>query len=355
MANLYAPSITHIIPLTTIRRERHLPVPGTVTVRVGQRVQALDVIAEAPSSRRHLFLDLARGLGVPETQIARYLVHRPGDRVEAGEVIAGPVGISRRTVRAPADGRIVSLAGSRMLLQLHGEPHSLRAGFPGTVTATDGVQSVTLETTGALVQAVWGNGLQDYGIMRIVGDSPDDRLQTDKLDIDLRGAVLVAGICDQPAPLHQAVDLAVRGIVLGGLTSELLPLVRRLPFPVILTEGFGLLPINSMAWSLLRSNAGREAALDGRPGGPYEMQRPEIILPLPAARELSLPDEVVPLRRGVRVRVVRRPYASVVGVVQSVEEQPTEFPSGIVARSVVVDLEGVGSVAVPLANLEVLQ
>ncbi len=355
MSNLYTPSITHIIPLTTIRRERHLPVPGTVTVRVGQRVQAVDVIAEAPSRRRHLFLDLARGLGVPEAQVPRYLVHRPGERVEAGEVIAGPVGISRRTVRAPADSRIVSLAGSRLLLELHGEPHSLRAGFPGTVTATDGAQSVTLETTGALVQAAWGNGLQDYGVMRIVGDSPADHLQTDKLDIDLRGAVLVAGMCDQPAPLHQATELAVRGVILGSLTSALVPLAQRLPFPVILTEGFGLLPINGMAWNLLRSNAGREAALDGRLGGPYEQQRPEIIIPLPASRELSLPDEVIPLKRGVRVRVVRRPYASVVGVVQSVEEQPVEFPSGIVARSVVVELEGIGSVPIPLANLEVLQ
>lgn len=355
MANLYAPSVTHVIPLTTIRRERQLPVAGTVTVRVGQRVQALDIVAEAPSSRRHLFLDLARGLGVPEAQIPRYLVRRPGDRVEAGDVIAGPVGISRRTVRAPADGRIVSLTGSRVLLELHGEPHTLRPGFPGTIAATDGMQSVTLETTGALIQAVWGNGLQDYGIMRIVGDSPRARLQTDKLDIDLRGAVLVAGVCDQPAPLHQATELSVRGVILGGLTSALIPLVQRLPFPVILTEGFGLLPINSMAWNLLRSNAGRGAALDGRSGGPYEPQRPEIIIPLPASRELSLPDDVIPLARGVRVRLVRRPYASVVGVVQTVEDQPVEFPSGLVARCALVDLEGVGPTLVPLANLEVLQ
>lgn len=355
MTNLYLPAVTHVIALTTIRRERRLPVPGTIAVRVGQKVLSTDVVAEAPSSRRHIYLDLARGLGVPERQVARYLNRAQEDRVEAGEVIAGPVGISRRTVRAPADGRIVSVVGSRVLLEVHGDPIAVRAGFPGTITATDGVQVVTLETTGALIQAVWGNGRQDFGVMRLVADNPGDRLQTDKLDIDLRGAVLVAGMCDQPAPLHQATELSVRGVILGSMTSDLIPVAHRLPYPVIVTEGFGRVPINPMAFNLLRSNVGREAALDARSGGPYETQRPEVVIPLPASRELSLPDEVIPLARGLRVRALRKPHQGAVGIVQAVEEEPVALPSGILARCASVDLEGIGATTIALANLEVLQ
>jgi hypothetical protein len=355
MSTQYLYTVTHVVPLTTIRRERRLPVPGSVAVRIGQRVQPSDILAEAQVAPKHYFLDVARGLGLPDREASRHIRKNRGDRVEGGEVIAGPVGLSRRTVRAPADGRIAAVSGSRVLLEVEGDPFALKAGFPGVVTATDGASVVTIETTGALIQGVWGNGRMDFGVMRLVGDSPDDRLQTDKLDINLRGAVLIAGMCDHPAPLHQATELSVRGVILGSLTSDLLPVAQRLPYPVILTDGFGRLPINPMAYGLLTTNVGREAAVDARPGGPHVADRPEVIIPLPSARELEVPDEVIPLARGLRVRVLRAPHMGAVGVVQSVDEDAMPFPSGLLARCATVDLEGIGQTSVPLANLEALQ
>jgi hypothetical protein len=355
MSDFILTPVTHVVPLTTIRRERRLPAPGTVTARVGQRVQAADVVAEAEVGPRHYFVDVARGLGIPERQAGRYLVLTRGDQVTAGEVIAGPVGFSQRTVRAPADGRIVAISGSRVLLQVRGEPFALRAGFPGVVIGTDGVLALTLETKGALIQCAWGNGRSDYGLMRLVGDSPGDRMQTDKLDIDLRGAVLVAGTCDHPAPLHQATELSVRGVILGSMASDLIPVALRLPYPLVLTDGFGKRPINSRAYTLLASNVGREAAVDATPSGPYQYQRPEVIIPLPASEDVAMPEEVIPLSRGLRVRVMRAPLEGAVGVVQDIGETPVTYPSGVVARSATVELEGIGIMPVPLANLEVLE
>jgi hypothetical protein len=355
MSDMYLPPVKHVIPLTTIRRERQLPVPGTVTARVNERVQALDVVAEAETAPRHFFLDIARGLGVPQAQVARHLTRQAGDRVEAGDVIAGPVGLARRTVRAPEDGRIVAVSGGRVLFETRGEAVEVKAGIPGMVLSTDGFLKVTIETTGALIQAVWGNGRQDYGVMRIVGDGPAARLQTDQLDVNLRGAVLVAGICDHPAPFHQATELSVRGVILGGVPSHLIPVAQRLPYPVVVTEGFGELPINGPAYGLLTSNAGREAALDARPAGPYDVHRPEVVIPLPAARQPELPDEVIPLASGVRVRVLRAPHLGAVGVVREVLSGAVDFPSGILSRSASVELDRLGTKTVPVANLEVLQ
>ena len=65
------------------------------------------------------------------------------------------------------------------------------------------------------MQGIWGNGRQDFGVLRTLGGGPRRRIQTDMLDTNLRGAVLVGGMCDQPAPLHQATELNVRGVVLG--------------------------------------------------------------------------------------------------------------------------------------------
>ncbi len=355
MRNFYIPPVTHVIPLTTIRRERVLPVPGAVTVRVNEKVQASHVVAEAEIVPRHYFLDVVRGLGVAEHNVGRYIVRREGDRVDAGEVLAGPVGIARRTIRAPADGHVITISRGRVLFEARGELLALRAGFPGVVIATDGTRSVTVEATGALIQAVWGNGRQDYGVMRMVGEGPADRLKTDQLDVNLRGAVLVAGICDHPAPFHQATELSVRGVILGGLASDLIPVAQRLPYSVVVLEGFGERPINPPAFHLLSSNIGREVAIDAQLPHPYRLQRPEVIIPLPATRDIELPDEVIPLKSGVRVRILRAPYQGEVGPVQSILDHAVEYPSGIRAMSAKIELGGGNVVTVPIANLEVLQ
>jgi hypothetical protein len=347
--------ITHILPLTTVRRERSLPSPGTVTARVNEKVQAGDVLAQAEPPARHYLLDLARGLGLPEKEALRHVRRQPGERVDSGDVLAGPVGLARRTLRAPAAGQIINVQDGRILFQAHGDMVSLRAEYSGIVVATDGVQSITLEATAALVQAVWGNGRQDHGVLRVTGNGPSERLRTDDLDINLRGAVLVAGVCVHTAPLHQATELSCRGLILGGLASDLIPVVRRLSYPVLVIEGFGDVPMNAAAYSLLTTNAGREASLDGRVGGLYSNQRPEVIIPLPATRQVGLPDEIIPPNSGVRVRVVHPPYQGAVGVVREVLQKAVGYPSGILARSARVDLEGIGTINVPLANLEILQ
>lgn len=351
----YLTTVTHVIPLTTIRRVRILPVPGTVTVRVNEKVNAAQVVAEAEPTPRHFFLDLVRGLGVSERQVDQYLVCKRGDRVEAGDVIAGPVGLARRTVRAPSDGRVAAINRGRVLFEAHGESFKLRSGFPGKVIATDGTRKVTIETTGALIQAVWGNGLEDYGVMRLVGDGPGSRLHTGILDINLRGAILVAGYCNQPAPLHQATELSVRGVILGGVASELIPVVQRLPYPLIVTEGFGARLINGIAFGLLSSNVGREVALFAHPSQTYRVERPEVIIPAPASRAVDLPDEVISLKAGLRVRILRSPYQGEVGVVQKMLPRATLYPSGVRATSLTVEMDKGGTATVPLANVDVLQ
>ena len=355
MSELYITSVTHVLPMTTIRRQRLLPVPGSINVRVNEKVQASDVVAQAEVEARHYFLDIARGLGVSASEAPRHIRCQIGERVEAGDVIAGPVGLTRRTVRAPAEGRVAVIQAGKVLLETRGELFQLKAGFPGVVIGTDGTQSVTIETTGALVQGVWGNGVQEYGVMRVVGDSPSETLQTNQLDVNLRGAVLVAGMCDHSAPLHQATELSVRGVILGSMPSDLIPITRRLPYPVLLTEGFGQRSMNSVAFGIFTSNVGREVAVDAGGALPQPGERPEAVIPLPASRAVSLPDEVIAIKQGVRVRILKPPYSGQVGVVKQVLKNIVSYPSGIRSRSIEVEIEGAGSANVPIENVEILQ
>lgn len=340
--------------MTTIRRQRELPLPGMITVGFNERVQPQDIVAEVELARKHEFIDIARGLGVPAVEASRYLTKEKGDRVEKGEIIAGPAGISRRTIRAPSEGRIAGMMEGRLLFEVRQEPFILHAGFPGEIVGTDGSMNVTIETSGALIQGVWGNGKQDLGVMRIVGKGPRDRLLTDQLDVELRGAVLVAGICEHPAPLNQARELSVRGIILGGLSAELVPIAKGLPYPVIVLDGFGSAPMNRAAYELLTTNRGRDAALDAQPADPYSSHRPEVIIPLPVVSPTDIPEDLIPLAPGVRVRVLRDPYRSEVGVVEEILDQVVSYPSGVLCKSARVNLEVAGRTTVPLANLDIL-
>jgi hypothetical protein len=354
MAITYLPPVRHVLPLTTVRRTRELPASGAVTVRVNEKVQAQDVLGEAEVAPKHFFLDLARGLGVGETQVQRYIVKQPGDSVNADEIIAGPAGVARRTVRAPSDGQIISFGRGKVLFQSRGRVAEVRAGFPGVVIASDGVKRVTLETTGALIEGVWGNGKQDFGLMRMVGEGPRSRLQTRLMDIQLRGAVIVAGLCDHPAPLQQAGELSLRGLILGGMAAALIPMAMRLPYPLVVLGGFGDFPISAPVFNLLAGNVGREVAVEGRTPGAYETYGPEVIIPMPSERSIDLPEDVIPLEPGVRVRIVRAPLQGVVGEIREILPRAEEMPSRMLARSAVVKIEGSAPARVPLANLEIL-
>ena len=61
------------------------------------------------------------------------------------------------------------------------------------------------------------------------------------------------------------------------MAASLIPLAREIPLPIIVVEGFGLLPINSAAFNLLVTSDRREVAIKAEPLDPYIDQRPEVI------------------------------------------------------------------------------
>ena len=96
--------VTHILPLTTVRRERMLPVPGRVVVRIEQKVNPLDVVAEANFGAEHILIDVARTLGLRPEEAQRLIQVKAGDRISQGEVIARQTGLSCRLSMPQAVG-----------------------------------------------------------------------------------------------------------------------------------------------------------------------------------------------------------------------------------------------------------
>lgn len=355
---MFAP-VAHILPLTTIQRERLLPVPGRVVARMSQKVTPLDVIAEANYGQEHTLLDVASELGISEAA-AEDLIHlKTGDRVEENQIIATRGGLSRKTIRAPRSGRVVAVGGGRLLLEVGEGRYELRAGMPGIVTRLIPERGAEITVNGALVQGVWGNGRVDIGLMLPLLSAeglpaPDELLVASRMDVSLRGSILLAGTCRDADALRAAGDLLVRGLILGSISSALLPLAMQVRYPLVVLDGFGSRAMNSAAYKLLITNARREVTVNGEPFNRFSGAAPEIIIPLPVAEQPPMPQAVAAFTPGQQVRLLRAPHVGEIGTLVRLLPGLTVMPSGLRVPAGEVRLESGAGVAVPLVNLECL-
>ena len=348
--------VVHILPLTTIRRERILPVSGRVVVRMDQKVSPVDVVAEANLGEKHILLDVARLLGIAATRADELIVCKAGERVTSNQLIAQSQGLVPHNVHAPCDGRVVAVGDGRVLLEVGNRVFELRAGIPGTITRLVPERGVEITANGSLIQGVWGNDRVDIGLMlpAYQMSSAGHELDAGHLEVSQRGAILLAGHCSDPQALRTAAELPLRGLILGSITPELMPVAAQMRYPIIVTDAIGKYPMNRIAYKLLSTNINREVALNGTPVNLHTGSRPEIIIPLPVSHEQPMLHESVVLTRGQQVRMCRAPNMHEVGTLSDLLPGLTDFPSGLHLPAAEVLLENNQKVTVPLVNIEVL-
>ena len=355
---MYVPTTTHVVPLATIRRERLLPQPGFVLVDEGERIEATTIVAKVETFGRHFLFDLTLELDVPANEVEKYLRAQVGTALNKGEIIAQRptlLGLSSKRRPAPTKGTVLEIQNGQVLFAAAGPELELKAGFPGLIANVNTDWGVMIETPGALIQASWGNGRQEYGVLKMLINDPTQPLAADLLDAASKGAIVVAGRADEVG-LRLAEQRKVRGLILGSMSSNLIRIARSLPFPVIVVEGFGKRVMAQQAWSLFADHNTREVYIDARPADRWEGRRPEVIIPLPhPGGALPLPADGQGLTAGRRVRVNRSPYAGQVGTLVSLPVRMEMVASGVRAAVAQVDLEEQGTVAIPLANLEIYE
>jgi hypothetical protein len=327
---------------------------GRVLVRVGQKVGAVDIIAEAPSRREHILLDIRRSLGLDRSKFSRELIARKvGEKLQEGDLIAEAGEIIKRVVRAPSDCEIIAVSGGKVLLEVSHTPVKMLAGITGEVMEVIPDRGAILEANGALLQGVWGNKQIDMGILFVKAESPDDEFTKDDLDVTMRGAVVFDGHCSQVDALHMAAELPLRGLILGSMTADLVPIARELDFPLILLEGFGRLPVNNAAYKILTTNVKREISLNATMWDRHTGERPEVLISLPA--QGGSPPETAEFQPGQLVRIHSEPYASMVGELNEIHLEPVLLPNNLRTVAATVRLENSELVTVPLNNLDVLE
>jgi len=346
--------VNHILSLTTVERERSLPVAGEVLVKLNQKVTSTDVIAKATWSREHVLIDVSRTLGIPPAAADKMIRVKENDKVTEGMEVAVSKGIIPRTLRAPREGRVVAAGGGQILMETGDTSVQLRAGLPGTVVQVIPDRGVIIRAVGALIQGVWGNGRIDTGVLLNLTEKPDDVLATSRLDMSMRGSVLLAGFVRDAETLQAAAEIPVRGIILSSISPALLYAAQQHRYPIVAIDGFGKVPMNSAAYKLITSNAKREATLNAEAFNRYTGARPEVIIPLPISQEPPLPEDIKDLEPGQMVRMRRAPFAGSIGTLSKIRPGLSTLPSGLRAHAADVKLENGERILVPLVNLEIV-
>lgn len=353
----YYPEQTHVLPLATILRERRLSVPGEVVVRQGASVIAADVVARAAASSRHEIIDVASALRVAPDNASDYLLVDEGDSVDKGQVIAERRRfLGKATVTAPIDGIVALVERGRVVLESAPESIELKAAMSGSVAAVLPRYGVQIQTVGALIQGVWGSGGVESGGLRVCSDEVEGELEPSAIRFDHGGAIIVSRVPLSAEAMDAAVEQRVRGIIAPAMRASLIEKATALETTsIVLTEGFGLRVMSDAIFNLLQDHDGREAVLIATEVERWQRNRPEIIIPLLSPSELPTTPRVGdPVRVGARVRLLRAPYAGLVGVVSALPLRPGVVESGLKVHGALVDLGAGRIVFAPLANLELL-
>jgi hypothetical protein len=346
--------VTHVLPLTTIVRERVLPVAGKVNAHVNQRVNPTDVIAEATFAREHVLLDVARTFGVSPNAADKLIKVREGDRLTANALVAESGGLISHSIKAPRAGRVMVAGGGQVLMEVGDTRVELRAGLPGVVTEVLPERGVVIRTAGALVQGVWGNGRIDNGLMISLLEKPDDVLSADRLDVSLRGSVILGGHVRDAETLKVAAELPIRGLIISSLLSSLITTAYQMRYPILVMEGFGAIPMNSAAFKLLTTSNKREATVNAEHYDRYSSNRPEVIIPLPISNDPPEPSKYETFAVGQQVRMRRPPNVGMIGSISNLPAGLSTLSNGLRTVAADVRLENGESVLVPLVNLEVV-
>jgi len=330
-----------------------MPYSGRIVVHESQHVKATDTLGTCLLPGKHLQIDLCDELGVKSVNKCMGLVERkPGDALTKGDVIAQTRSMVKRIVRAPSDGFVIAINNGMLLLEVENETFELKAGYTGIIHEILPELGVVIETSGALIQGVWGNNRIGQGILASSNQNPMLEFSRSSLDVSMRGCIWLGTYCVQEDALIAASELPLRGLILGSMSAELIPVAMHMPFPIILLEGFGMIALNQMAYKLLTTHDKREICINASSWDKTKGDRPEIIIPLPTEGKAT--DDVVELADDQTIHVTTMPYIGKIGVIKRIHPASDLLPSQIRAPFVEAQTEVGETMNLPLQNFEVM-
>ena len=373
MAHAYTPGLK-VMPCTLLKKKRLLPIPGKVLAALGQEVEGLDVVAQTELPGKVFSVNVANRLAVGPDEIKNFMVKAEGDPVKKGEIIAENKPFLKwfkTEVESPVDGTVeaISLITGQVLLREPPKILPIKAYVKGKVVEVTPNFGVTIEAEGTFIQGIFGVGGETNGEIAMAVSSPDEDLTTEDIKENHKGKIVIGGKHASLSTIKRAVELGVSAIVVGGIHDrDLRQLLgydigvavtghEQLGITVIVTEGFGMIPMADYTFKLLASRNGEKASVSGATQIRAGVMRPEIIVP-------GFPKNVTECKKdqgrgwiepGEPIRIIREPHFGVIGTVKSLPPELTVIGSESHARVLEVTLDSGEVIVIPRANIEVLE
>lgn len=235
-------------------------------------------------------INVAGKLNVKPKNITAYMKKSLNDFVYAGEVIASKiidVGDSKHPmlVAAPNTGTIkeINKETGWVTIQYEKQPYQRRAGISGRITAVEENYSATIEFEGIRLNGIIGFGNETWGKLHFL-----DQLS----DLEAAGSneiVVCPGKLDLTF-LRRAEERKINGIIAAAIdNSDLVEFIgaeigvaltgnENIPFPLIITEGFGDFEMHEDYIDCLKKNNGKSVYLNGHTQIRAGVVRPEIFI-----------------------------------------------------------------------------
>ncbi|MDQ7793514.1 MAG: hypothetical protein RDU89_03750 [bacterium] len=373
MAHAYTPGLK-VSRETTLRKVRRLPLAGEVLVHLGQRVAPATIVARTEVPGDPHTVNVANILGIEPGEVPARMTVAAGEVVTRGQLIAssrGFLGLSRREARSPVDGRVEMVSGitGQVTLREHPVPVEINAYLSGVVGEVLPGEGVVVESTGALVQGIFGVGGETHGPLRVAVDDPGQPLEAHHVRDDDRGRVLVGGSLVSQEAIRKAIAVEVAALVAGGVVDQdLTDLLGRsigvaitghedIPLTLLVTEGFGPMPMAPRTLQLLQALDGQTACVNGATQIRAGVLRPEIIIPYPDRPAGGEPSvcQATGLAPGTLVRIIREPAFGKLARVRELPPELVAIETEARVRVLRARLEDGAVLTVPRANVEIME
>lgn len=359
---------------TTIKKTRRLPLQGEVIVEKGQDVKPHTIVAHTQRPGHLRTINLIKGLSI-DGDAGKYLLKKIGDSVEAGEVIArckSLFGLFTNEVTSPFSGTIelYSKETGNLMIRLEPTPIELTAYISGQVKSILPNEGAEIETQGTFIQGIFGVGGERHGNVLVIASSPKEVIDANQIPDDAKGKILVGGALFSKDALKKAEELNVKALITGSITGEELANhvgyeigvvttgQEKVNTAIVVTEGFGNLPMAKKTFKLLESLNGTEASVCGATQIRAGVIRPEIIVPTSTTESHN--EELTNTSRGQldigsKIRLLRDPYFGLLASVYELPDEPTKIESGATIRVLKASLPNGEIVTVPRANVELVE
>ncbi len=373
MAHAYTPGLK-VTDSVTITKVRRLPIKGEVLVAEGQVVEPGTEVAKTNLPGDPESVNISNYMSLAAEDVPHYMLKQPGEPVEKGEPIARMTsffGLFKRDFKSPITGvlEMVSSVTGQVVLRRPPVPVTILGYINGLVKEVLPEEGVVVETTGALIQGIFGVGGENYGRVRCVARTAGATVTAADIGDECSGEVLVVGRVISGEIINRAVEVGAVGLIGGGIIdTDLVEFLgydigvaitgqEDIPLSIIVTEGFGEMALAHRTYDLLKNLEGQMASINGATQIRAGVMRPEVIVSTGLAVETA-PDAEggsAGLVAGTQIRIIREPWFGDLAEVVDLPPELQLVESGAMVRVLRAKLADGEIITVPRANVEILE